>query len=128
MSERMPYCIPHRRELSPEELSLLRFLLEKEAPNRLLEINLLKVVARCGCGQCPTVLFGLSLDQEPDTSQSFTAVADYMGRNSDNVLVGVMLIDRNGRLSELEAWSPEGEDIKSWPPLSELKSYGGGRH
>lgn len=67
MSERMPYCVPQRRELSAEERSLLHLLLAREAPDWLPQLESLKVVARCGCGKCPTVLFGASLDSEPTT-------------------------------------------------------------
>ena len=64
----MPYCIPHRRALSEEEHLLLTFLLEREAPGRVAEVASLKVIARGGCGKCPTVLFGPTEDAEPLTA------------------------------------------------------------
>src|SRR6266704_4999217 len=80
MGERMPYSIPHRRELSAEERSLLHFLLTNEAPDRLAELDDLKIVARCGCGECPTVVFGSSLNSEPVTqSPDEQEVASYRG-------------------------------------------------
>jgi hypothetical protein len=123
MGERMPYCIPHRRALSEEERSLLQFLLEREAPARVAEVASLKVIARCGCGTCPTVLFGPTADAEPLTGGPFTELATYRGRNADGVSVGVTLIERGGRLAELEAWSPEGPDVLSWPPLTALERF-----
>jgi len=123
MGERIPYSIPHRRALSAEERSLLTFLLEREAPARGAEVASLKVVARCGCGKCPTVLFGPTSDAEPLTGNPFTEVASYRGRNAQSVAVGVTLIERSGRLAELEAWSPEGPDVLSWPPLSALERF-----
>ncbi len=121
MGERMPYCIPHQRELSGEERSLIAFLLEREAPSRASELAALKVIARCGCGKCPTVLFGESLTEEPRTGSPMVQVASYRGRNAEGVAVGIVLIERSGRLAELEAWSPEGPDITSWPSVSALE-------
>jgi hypothetical protein len=118
--DQIPYCIPCRRELTSEERDLVRFILEREAPQRLYELETLKVVARCGCGQCPTILFGTSPDTEPNTAHPFDEVATYYGRNHDGALVVVVLIDRDGRLSELEAYSPEGVEIRSWPSIASL--------
>ncbi len=124
MSERMPYCTPHRRELSAEERSLLHLLLAREAPDRLSELDHLKVVARCGCGKCPTILFGHTLTAEPVTqSPDEQEVASYRGVNAEGVDVAVSLVARNGRLAELEAWAPVGGDINSWPPTSNLERF-----
>ena len=120
MAAHAPYSIPDRRKPTPEERSLLKFLLERHAPNRLVEVDTLKVVARCGCGKCPTVLFGQKLDAEPLTGSPFVQVASYRGKNKDGVTVGVVLIERQGKLAELEAWSPHGPDVKSWPPVAAL--------
>jgi hypothetical protein len=117
-----PYSIPDRRALTGEEQSLLRFLLERQAPHRLGELETLKIVARCGCGKCPTVLFGYTPDAEPLTGSPFTELASYRGKNKDGVTVGVVLIEREGKLAELEAWSPHGPDIKSWPSVATLEA------
>jgi hypothetical protein len=119
----MAYSIPHHRALSGEEAALLRFLLDHEAPSRVTELDTLKVVARCGCGMCPSILFGHGSSTEPVTSGPIAEVASYRGRNAEGLTVGVVLIDRNGKLAELEAWSPEGEDIASWPPLAALERF-----
>ncbi len=120
----MPYCVPHRRELSAEERALLNSLLTREAPDRLPELDSLKIVARCGCGASPTVLFGLSLASEPLTqSHDEQEVATYRGVNAKGVEVAISLIARNGRLAELEAWAPTGGDIGSWPPPNTLDRF-----
>ena len=121
MVTHMPYSIADRRHLTPEERSLLTFLLERHAPSRLVELEALKVVARCGCGKCPTVLFGPQLDAEPLTGSPFAEIASCRGTNKDGVTVGVVLIERQGKLAELEAWSPLGDDIKSWPSVAALQ-------
>jgi hypothetical protein len=124
VSARMPYCVAHRRELSPEERSLLRFLLAREAPDRLPQLEHLKVVARCGCGKCPTVLFGTSLDSEPVTrSHDEQQVASYRGANAEGVDVAVSLVAPHGHLAELEAWAPVGGAINSWPPANNLERF-----
>ena len=124
MSAPQPYSIPLRRELSTEERAILSHILEREAPARVHEIGRLKVVARCGCGACPTVLFGASLESEPHTPRPFVEIATYIGRNKFDVLVAITLIEREGELSELEAWSPEGGDLQAWPPTSTLQPMG----
>jgi len=116
------YSVPDRRALTGEERSLLQFLLERQAPHHLPELGTLKVVARCGCGKCPTVLFGAAQDAEPLTGSPFTELASYRGKNKDGVTVGVVLIEREGRLAELEAWSPHGPDITSWPAVAALEA------
>jgi hypothetical protein len=123
MPKHMPYSIAHRRDLSGEEKVLLRFLLDREAPNRVSELESLKIVARCGCGTCPTILFAHGTATEPTTAGPMTEVASYRGLNAEGVTVGVVLIDRGGRLAELESWSPEGNDITSWPPPSALERF-----
>jgi len=119
MAQHIPYSVPQRRELSGEERSLLRLL----APDRQPEIEGLKVVARCGCGQCPTVLFGASLEAEPVTGSPFEELATFRGTNAEGVDVAVTLVQRKGRLSELEAWAPAGGTIASWPSVSALKPF-----
>jgi hypothetical protein len=119
MARRMPYSVAHRRELSNEERALLRLL----APERELEIQGLKVVARCGCGKCPTVLFAPSFDAQPVTGSPHQEIATYRGENADGVDVAITLVERNGRLSELEAWAPVDGDIRSWPPIGALKPF-----
>ena len=124
MKPTQPYCLPLHRELSTGERALLTHILEREAPARLPEVARLKVVARCGCGTCPTVIFRSSLDAEPLPARPFAEIANYWGRNEDGVLVGVVLLEREGQLSELEAWSPEGGEVKAWPALSEIERIG----
>jgi hypothetical protein len=120
MQARQPYSLPLKRDLSSEERALVEFIVEREAPTRVADIASLKVIGRCGCGECPTVIFGDSLAAEPLPARPFIEIANYFGKNRDGVLVGVALLERGGRMSELEAWSPEGADITSWPAPSAL--------
>jgi len=118
----MEYCIPHRRELTEEERELLRFLLADDSVHAL-QIDRLKVVARCGCGQCPTVLFGESLDEEPLTASGATTgdiVADYYGLAKNGTTVGVTLHERDGKVAELEASVAFDGEIEGWPSIESL--------
>ena len=118
----MEYCIPHRRELTEEERKLLRFLLADDSV-LALQIDRLLVVARCGCGQCPTILFGESLDDEPLTgvgAKTADIIADYYGPAENGTTVGVTLHEREGKLAELEASVVHGGDIEGWPPIDSL--------
>ncbi len=115
----MPYAIEHQRQLSEEERNLVSFLLENEAPQYLSQLTFLLVIDRCGCGKCPTIMLGTQGHEVPEFGES-TKLADYIGKADDGVLVGVMLFERNGVISELEAWSPAGEDIRKWPAIENL--------
>ena len=119
----MNYSIKHQRDLSPEEVRLLEFLLTDSGHHSYLnQLQQLKVVARCGCGKCPTVLLGESLEAAPQPNGA--DVTQYMGQNADGVQVGVTLMAVNGILSELEASSLSGEAVSSWPSIKSLQAMG----
>lgn len=115
-----PYCIPEKRELTLEERHLLGFLVE-QTDTVTARVDRVKVVARCGCGECPTILFGESLDDEPITSKDSKIVADWYGRAANGTLVGVTLFALNGKPTELEAWSIDGGEVETSPPIDALE-------
>ena len=97
---------------------MLTFLLEREAPDRIAQIDSLKVIAKCGCGGCPTVLFGQSFDTTPVTQDRYI-LADYSGTTSVGGLVGVVLWANDQTLTELEGYSIDGIEPVIWPaPLA----------
>ena len=110
-----PCCIPDKRELTSKESELLDFLLE-QVEGMIVSANELKIVARCGCGSCPTILFGKSFTDEPITSKDSERLLEWTGRAENGALVGIVLFVRDGLPTELEAWSVEGDDIETWPP------------
>ena len=121
-----PYCLPHRRELTGEENALLRKLVEQSGTQRAeleRQIGGLKVVARCGCGECPGVLFGFDLNDEPHTDAG-PPIASLRGVNADGVDVGAYLHISHGRISELAAIAWSGGDAKRWPPLNAMQATG----
>lgn len=115
-----PYCIPDNRELTSEEMRLLQHLIGI-SDEVTVAFDGLKVVARCGCGQCPTILFGESLDSKPITSKDSESIRAWSGRADNGTLVGVGLFALNGTPTELEAWSVDGGEVESWPPIDALE-------
>ena len=112
------YCVPHQRDLSQEERAILVHLLQLEAPDRLSQIESLKVIAKCGCGGCPTVLFGNSFDSAPVTKDHYI-LADYAGTNASGGLIGVMVWANDSDITELECYSIDGSEPVTWPvPLA----------
>lgn len=125
MNSVQPYCLPDLRELTDVERGLLQHVVASLAPIRSGEIDGLRVVARCGCGACPTIIFGGKSESQPLPAMPFNELGTLFGRNREGVLVGVTLLERQGQLSELEAWSPEGGDVSCWPSPNMLSNgYG----
>jgi hypothetical protein len=120
-----PYFISEQRELTPVEKELLAFLLSKaNLPG--VSANALVVVARCGCGTCPTILFGESFCDDPISSEDSSSVVDLVGRAVNGTLVGVVLFaTKEGKVTELEGWSVDGGEIE-WPATSVLEEHPGG--
>ncbi len=115
----MEYCIEHKRELSEEEKDILKHVLSGSALRPYADqVDSLKIVARCGCGKCPTVLFGQSFEDGPVSSGQ--DLIQYQGVNLDGEVVGVTVMEASGRLTELEASSFSGGDVWSWPPMHGL--------
>jgi hypothetical protein len=116
----MKYSIPHNRELNEEEKELLHFLLIHRKPEWLHFINTIKVIARCGCGNCPTVLFGTSFQDQITTDQQL--VIDYQGTGKTGAPIGVALFGNDMLPTELEVWSIDGQaDVVEIPALETLK-------
>ncbi|MDJ0758424.1 MAG: hypothetical protein QNJ19_03455 [Woeseiaceae bacterium] len=115
-----PYCIPDKRDQTEAELSLLSYLL-KQVDDLAVDGSGLKIVARCGCGRCPTVLFGRSIEDEPITSRDSQPLMNCSGRAENGTLVGIGLFMKDGMPTELEAWSVDGGDVETWPPIDEIR-------
>jgi hypothetical protein len=101
------------RDLSVEERDTLIKLLETAESTFSEQVATLRVVGRCGCGQCPTVFFER---HEPNVHEQ--DLSTYVGRDKVGGLVGVVLMQRRGRLSQLEFYSVDGHD-PWYPPAAE---------
>ena len=116
------YCIPEHRQLSGPEREFLEFLLRTSAPERLNELGNLSVIARCGCGLCPGVLFGSSPGDEPITQGAYL-IADMMTPITPEGFVGVMLWATDSRISELDFSSFGNIDVTELPSVTDLKPF-----
>jgi hypothetical protein len=116
--------IPERRELSPAERRLLEWLLANGTPEAsfyVAQLPLLKVVSRCACG-CPSIDL-VAGGKGSRTIGASTIIADAMGRSPEGALVGVSVHVREGEISELEVYSPDGEaEVFTLPKPEMLKA------
>lgn len=119
-TDSIKYSIPDKRELSNCERMLLK-VLATDSVEIAAHVDKLIVVARCGCGTCPTILFGNSLDDVPIASNKSERSKEWMGRLITGQMVAIQLHVSDGIPVELEAWSPEGADIVDWPELDSIK-------
>ncbi|RAJ14577.1 hypothetical protein [Olleya aquimaris] len=116
----MKYSIPDKRELTKSEIEFLTYLFEKEKAEWTNLIGNLKVIARCGCGNCPTIIFGKTLESE---IQKGNLIIDYVGKGKSGELIGISVFGTNQMPTELEFYSIDGEsEIIEMPKIETLKS------
>lgn len=118
----LPYCIADKRDLTARELELLTRL-AVDTPKIARHFERLKVVARCGCGRCPTILLSDSYELAPITSKVAEVAGEWMGTLTTGSQVGVVLYASAGFPTELEAWSPAGEAVDHWPSIDSLMRF-----
>jgi hypothetical protein len=116
----MKYSIPDKRELTKSEIEFLTYLFEKEKSEWIKLIENLKVIARCGCGKCPTIIFGKTFDSE---IQKGNLIIDYAGKGKKGELIGISVFGTEQMPTELEFWSIDGKsEIIEIPKIETLKS------
>jgi len=106
------------RELTTHEREVVKRLLEKAEPGYILQVEGLKVVGRCSCGQCPIVFFESHVPGVPEYDLS-----TYAGKDQEGGLVAAVLLQRQGRLSQLEFYSIDGHDPWYPPKAHDLEPY-----
>ena len=88
-------------------------MLSKVPPQFLPQLERLAVVGRCGCGECPTVFF-----QKHEVGDREQDLLHAVGRDETGGLVGAVLLEKAGLLSQLEFYSVDGHS--PWrAPLAE---------
>jgi len=115
---KVPSFIPvESRALRPEERGVVERLLREQEPGYKTQLQTLSVVGRCGCGNCPTVFFQVHAqgDRERD-------LVSLVGRDSTGGLVGAVLLEKQGLLSQLEFYSVDGHNPWSIPAEDSLAS------
>ena len=116
----MKYSIPNKRELTKYEIEFLTYLFEKEKAEWTNLIGNLKVIARCGCGKCPTIIFGKTFDSE---IQNGNLLIDYAGKGKNGELIGISLFGTDKMPTELEFYSIDGKsEIIEIPKIETLKN------
>ena len=116
---------PERRPLTPEERTLLEWVIDngsadaKEYSPQLANVS---VVGTCTCG-CPTIDLALEGHDQRKTAPS-KILADFVGTTPEGIAVGVILHAREGEISELEVYSTT--DMKEpfrLPTIESLKQF-----
>jgi hypothetical protein len=116
----MKYSIPDKRVLTESEIEFLTYLFEKEKTEWTNLIRNLKIIARCGCGNCPTIIFGKTFDSE---IQKGNLIIDYAGNGKNGELIGISVYGTEQMPTELEFWSIDGKSkIIEIPKIETLKS------
>ena len=113
-----PYSIDERRPVTEYERAIIKRMVSVSCPEREPEVDALEVFARCGCGKCPTIMFSVDPDLRRESAR---LLADFQGGDADAGLIGLMLWGRDGKISELEAWSIDGREVFTLPALHTLR-------
>jgi hypothetical protein len=104
------------RDLTTEERATVITLLEGASPEFIEQAAKLQVVGRCGCGECPTIFFQLE-----ESGVHEEDLSTYAGTDKEGGIVGVVLLQKHGRLSQLEFYSADGHEPWSPPRARDLK-------
>ena len=117
----MEYIIQDKRELNQTEIKFLTYLFEKEKTEWTNLIGNLKVIARCGCGNCPTIMFGENFESKVQENENLQI--DYTGKGENEELIGISVFGTDQMPTELEFYSMNGEsEIIEIPKIETLKS------
>lgn len=115
----MKYSIPDKRELTKFEIEFLTYLFEKEKSEWTNLIGNLKIIGRCGCGKCPTIIFGKTFDSE---IQKGDLIINYAGKGKNGELIGISVFGTDKMPTELEFYSISGEsEITEMPEIGTLE-------
>ena len=101
----MKFSVPHKRELTNKEKEILTFLFEREKKDWVSLIGTLKVIARCGCENCPIVFFGKDFN---DKITDGKLLIDYFLKSEKNGIVGISIFGNKSIPSQLEFYSVDG--------------------
>lgn len=114
-----PFFIPvQARPLTIAERGVLTRLLDRAPEIYRAQASHLMVVGRCGCGRCPTIFF-----EPSEVDDRETELVTCSGRDSENGLVAAVLLEKQGRLSQLEFYSIDGHDPWGIPDCETLEPW-----
>ena len=111
MKTQFPYFVlTPIRILDTKEFALVTKLLEGQDELYRNQLQSLRVVGRCGCGQCPTIFFQAHEVGAPVSDLVFVHGCDSSGGST-----GVALRIKNHQLCELDVCSLDGHSSLSLP-------------
>lgn len=99
------------RPLTAEELQLLCWMFEHGSDDLrsfLPQIDGICAARSCKCG-CPSIQLEVANSAPLGMDRGETVVGDFEGKTARGELVGVLLFQRAGRLTELEVYSLDGQ-------------------
>jgi len=113
--------IPEQRALHPHELALARWMLTHgipEAGQYLSQLERARVVARCPCG-CASIDF--EVDGCAIPTGGLGILGDYLYEDSDGVLAGAFIFERNSVLAGVEVYGLSGDAPRALPTPESLR-------
>ena len=117
----MNYSISEKRELTQTEKKFLDYLFLNKKPEWTNFTKKLKVIAKCGCGKCPTIMFGENFESEVQENEKLRI--DYVGKSKNGELIGISLFGTDQMPTELEFYSIDGNsEIIEIPKIETLES------
>jgi hypothetical protein len=99
------------RPLAPDELELLHWMFEHGSDDLrsfLPQMEGVHACRSCKCG-CPSIRLEVDKSASLGLDRGETVVGDFEGKTALGELVGVLLFQRKGRLTELEVYSMDGQ-------------------
>ncbi|MGQ3082524.1 MAG: DUF6984 family protein [Hydrogenophaga sp.] len=114
-----PYFVPvPERKMDAVERELVEQLLRDASVDYRRQLESLRVVGRCGCGECPTVFF--QVHRQGDAESDLVTA---QGRDESGGLVAAVLLEKNGALSQLEFYSIDGHSPWSAPKAETFEPW-----
>jgi hypothetical protein len=98
------------RPLTQKELELLRWMFEHGSDDLrsfLPQLEGIRAARSCDCG-CPSIRLQVTERAPVGRDCGETVIGDFKGKTGRGELVGVLLFQRAGKLTELEVYSMDG--------------------
>jgi hypothetical protein len=117
--------ISEDRALTPEEIDLLRWLLEHKqtgTEDYLSQVGRLRVTSRCGCG-CASVDFSFD-GKDQEKGIGLEVLSNWYWGMEGKDLSGVFAFAKDGRIAGIEVWSVDGSSTPTaLPKLEDLREF-----
>lgn len=114
-----PYFLPvEPRALTALERAIVERITSQLDAEYRAQVPDLQVVGRCGCGNCPRIFF------QPDVDGArYYDLVSFAGRDDAEGLVGVVLMESDGKLAQLDFFSVDDHEPWSVPDAESLAPF-----